>query len=154
MKGMINKFLSVSTIFLGITGLIWNVYSYLCMEISHKYDLYDIITTQNSRNILNVMWNTFSVSVIINSSLILLSFLVIPLMINKDIRRCFYIISLVISTLFVIFWEINYRKLLAILTDGGDIITNILRPGYYTYTIVIMAITVILLLLAESKASR
>lgn len=152
MKGMINKVISVLIIFLWITALIWNVYSYFCMGVSHEYDIYGIVTTQNSRDMLNVMWKTFSMSVIINSSLIFLAFFEMLLKNNKDRRRWFYIISLMTSTLSVVIWEINYRNLLMTLTDSGDITVNILKRGYYTYIIVIMIITGILLLLEERNA--
>lgn len=152
MKGMINKVISVLIIFLGITALIWNVYSYSCMGVSHRYDIYGIVTTQNSRDMLNVMWKTFSMSVIINSSLMFLAFFEMLLKNNKDRRRWFYIISLMTSTLSVVIWEINYRNLLMTLTDSGDITVNILKRGYYTYIIVIMIITGILLLLEERNA--
>ena len=152
MKGMINKVISVLIIFLWITALIWNVYSYLCMGVSHEYDIYGIVTTQNSRDMLNVMWKTFSMSVIINSSLIFLAFFEMLLKNNKDRRRWFYIISLMTSTLSVVIWEINYRNLLMTLNDSGDITVNILKRGYYTYIIVIMIITGILLLLEERNA--
>lgn len=152
MKGMINKVISVLIIFLWITALIWNVYSYFCMGVSHRYDIYGIVTTQNSRDMLNVMWKTFSMSVIINSSLMFLAFFEMLLKNNKDRRRWFYIISLMTSTLSVVIWEINYRNLLMTLTDSGDITVNILKRGYYTYIIVIMIITGILLLLEERNA--
>lgn len=152
MKGMINKVISVLIIFLGITALIWNIYSYFCMGVSHEYDIYGIVTTQNSRDMLNVMWKTFSMSVIINSSLIFLAFFEMLLKNNKDRRRWFYIISLMTSTLSFVIWEINYRNLLMTLTDSGDITVNILKRGYYTYIIVIMIITGILLLLEERNA--
>lgn len=152
MKGMINKVISVLIIFLWITALIWNVYSYFCMGVSHEYDIYGIVTTQNSRDMLNVMWKTFSMSVIINSSLIFLAFFEMLLKNNKDRRRWFYIISLMTSTLSAVIWEINYRNLLMTLTDSGDITVNILKRGYYTYIIVIMIITGILLLLEERNA--
>ena len=152
MKGMINKVISVLIIFLWITALIWNVYSYFCMGVSHEYDIYGIVTTQNSRDMLNVMWKTFSMSVIINSSLIFLAFFEMLLKNNKDRRRWFYIISLMTSTLSFVIWEINYRNLLMTLTDSGDITVNILKRGYYTYIIVIMIITGILLLLEERNA--
>lgn len=149
---MINKVISVLIIFLWITALIWNVYSYFCMGVSHEYDIYGIVTTQNSRDMLNVMWKTFSMSVIINSSLIFLAFFEMLLKNNKDRRRWFYIISLMTSTLSFVIWEINYRNLLMTLTDSGDITVNILKRGYYTYIIVIMIITGILLLLEERNA--
>ena len=149
---MINKVISVLIIFLWITALIWNVYSYFCMGVSHEYDIYGIVTTQNSRDMLNVMWKTFSMSVIINSSLIFLAFFEMLLKNNKDRRRWFYIISLMTSTLSAVIWEINYRNLLMTLTDSGDITVNILKRGYYTYIIVIMIITGILLLLEERNA--
>ena len=152
MKGMINKVISVLIIFLGITALIWNIYSYFCMGVSHEYDIYGIVTTQNSRDMLNVMWKTFSMSVIINSSLMFLAFFEMLLKNNKDRRRWFYIISLMTSTLSFVIWEINYRNLLMTLTDSGDITVNILKRGYYTYIIVIMIITGILLLLEERNA--
>ena len=152
MKGMSNKVISVLIIFLWITALIWNVYSYLCMGVSHEYDIYGIVTTQNSRDMLNVMWKTFSMSVIINSSLIFLAFFEMLLKNNKDRRRWFFIISLMSSALSVVIWEINYRNLLMTLTDSGDITVNILKRGYYTYIIVIMIITGILLLLEERNA--
>ena len=149
---MINKVISVLIIFLGITALIWNIYSYFCMGVSHEYDIYGIVTTQNSRDMLNVMWKTFSMSVIINSSLMFLAFFEMLLKNNKDRRRWFYIISLMTSTLSAVIWEINYRNLLMTLTDSGDITVNILKRGYYTYIIVIMIITGILLLLEERNA--
>ena len=152
MKGMINKVISVLIIFLWITALIWNIYSYFCMGVSHEYDIYGIVTTQNSRDMLNVMWKTFSMSVIINSSLMFLAFFEMLLKNNKDRRRWLYIISLMTSTLSVVIWEINYRNLLMTLTDSGDITVNILKRGYYTYIIVIMIITGILLLLEERNA--
>ena len=152
MKGMINKVISVLIIFLWITALIWNIYSYFCMGVSHEYDIYGIVTTQNSRDMLNVMWKTFSMSVIINSSLMFLAFFEMLLKNNKDRRRWFYIISLMTSTLSAVIWEINYRNLLMTLTDSGDITVNILKRGYYTYIIVIMIITGILLLLEERNA--
>ena len=152
MKGMINKVISVLIIFLWITALIWNIYSYFCMGVSHEYDIYGIVTTQNSRDMLNVMWKTFSMSVIINSSLMFLAFFEMLLKNNKDRRRWFYIISLMTSTLSFVIWEINYRNLLMTLTDSGDITVNILKRGYYTYIIVIMIITGILLLLEERNA--
>ena len=152
MKSMINKVISVLIIFLGITALIWNIYSYFCMGVSHEYDIYGIVTTQNSRDMLNVMWKTFSMSVIINSSLMFLAFFEMLLKNNKDRRRWFYIISLMTSTLSAVIWEINYRNLLMTLTDSGDITVNILKRGYYTYIIVIMIITGILLLLEERNA--
>ena len=152
MKSMINKVISVLIIFLGITALIWNIYSYFCMGVSHEYDIYGIVTTQNSRDMLNVMWKTFSMSVIINSSLMFLAFFEMLLKNNKDRRRWFYIISLMTSTLSFVIWEINYRNLLMTLTDSGDITVNILKRGYYTYIIVIMIITGILLLLEERNA--
>ena len=152
MKGMINKVISVLIIFLWITALIWNIYSYFCMGVSHEYDIYGIVTTQNSRDMLNVMWKTFSMSVIINSSLMFLAFFEMLLKNNKDRRRWFYIISLMTSTLSAVIWEINYRNLLMTLTDSGDITVNILKRGYYTYIIVIMIITGILLSLEERNA--
>lgn len=59
-----------------------------------------------------------------------------------------------VSAVSILFWENNYRKLLVEITEGCDIMINILRPGYYTYYIGIIIITILLLLLEKCRTRQ
>lgn len=151
MNRMINKLPFKLIPLLWIAGIVWNVYSYFCIGIIHRYDLYGIKIIPSSADNLDAMWKAFSLLVIINSSMMLLAFIELLIKNKKNIRRGFYITSIITSTLYGIFWEINYRESLMACAEGYDLLVHILKPGYYSYIIVVVIIVILLLLLEELK---
>lgn len=149
-----NKFLLILITFLSIIGIFWNIYSYLCIGIIHQYDIAGIHLDPTSIETLNAMWKSFLVFILINSFLLLLGLLQMLFLRHINIRLWFYAISLMVSAVSILFWENNYRKLLVEITEGCDIMINILRPGYYTYYIGIIIITILLLLLEKCRTRQ
>ena len=149
---MNNKIIFKFILLLWIIGIVWNAYSYVCMEITYRYNMYEIYIIPSLSDNLYIMWKSFRLLVFINSSMIFLSFIERLIKNNKNIRQVFYMISIITTILFNAFWEINYRKLLQAMDEGSNLLTHILRPGHYGYIIVILIITILLLLLEELKS--
>lgn len=146
-----NKLLLILIAILCIIGIVWNIYSYLCIGVIHRYDISGIHLASTTIETLNTMWKSFIVSILINSFLLLFGLLQNLVFRHLNRGLWFHAISLVVSTVFILFWENNYRKLLMELTEGSDIMITILRPGYYTYFIGIVIITILLLLLEKCR---
>ena len=60
-------------ILLTLAGLIWNLYSYLCIGLIHKYDTHDLANYTESISVLKTMWECVYASIISNSSILLIS---------------------------------------------------------------------------------
>ena len=153
MNRKINNLILISIYLLSIVGIVWNVYSYLCIGLIHQYDIYGFNLTPERMEILDTMWMSFIVSNIINSLLLLISILQKLILKHINIRQWFYSTSLMVSTISLLFWENRYGKLLMGLTEGCDvmIMTTILKPGYITYFVGIMIITILLSLLEKCR---
>lgn len=150
MKRKIKNFFSVLIILISVVGIIWNVYSYLCMGVIYRYDVYEVHIASTSV-LLNTMWKDFSITIIINCFLLFITLLQKLLLKRWDIGRWIYIVCLMVSALSVSLWEYNFRRLFVEFADNYEMITSILRSGYYTYIITSVIIISFLLLLDISK---
>ena len=150
MKRKIKNFFSVLIILISVVGIIWNVYSYLCMGVIYRYDVYEVHIASTSV-LLNTMWKDFSITIIINSFLLFITLLQKLLLKRWDIGRWIYIVCLMVSALSVSLWEYSFRRLFVEFADNCETITSILRSGYYTYIITSVIIISFLLLLDISK---
>lgn len=143
-----NRILSILTILLYIIGLFRCVYCYFGLGLILRYDLYGIPYTP----ILNkTISQSFSIAIVFNASLLLLSSFMRPSMKRKDIRRILYMIAIGVNMLFILFWEYNYRKLLIEFPEHHDLLSDALRGGYYSYAIGTIIIIVLLLLLNKAR---
>ena len=148
MKGKKNRILSILTILLIVIGIFWCVYSYFCFGLVIRYDLYGIPYTPILKK---TIWQSFVIATKFNASLLLLSSFMIPSVKRKDIRRILYLVAISVNTLFVLFWEYNYTKLLIELPEHRNQLSTYLRGGYYTYAIGTIIIYVLLLWLNKAR---
>ena len=148
MKSKKNRILSILTILLIVIGIFWCVYSYFCFGLVIKYDLYDIPYTPILKK---TIWQSFVIATKFNASLLLLSSFMIPSVKRKDIRRILYLVAISVNTLFVLFWEYNYMKLLIEFPEHRNQLSTYLRGGYYTYAIGTIIIYVLLLWLNKAR---
>ena len=109
MKSKKNRILRTLTILLIVIGIFWCVYSYFGLGLIIRYSLYGIPYTPILKE---TMWQSFVIATVFNASLLLLSSFMIPSVKRKDIRRILYLVAISVNTLFVLFWEYNYMKLL------------------------------------------
>lgn len=150
MKRKINDLLPVFIILISILGIVWNIYSYLCIGMIYRYDVYEVHITSTSE-LLNTMWKYFSLTIIINCSLLFITLLQKLLLKRRDISRWIYMICLMVSALSVLLWEYIVSRLFVESADKYDTISSILRPGYYTYIIVSVIILFLLFMLDKCK---
>ena len=150
MKRKINDLLPVFIILISILGIVWNIYSYLCIGMIYRYDVYEVHITSTSE-LLNTMWKYFSLTIIINCSLLFITLLQKLLLKRRDISRWIYMICLMVSALSVLLWEYIVSRLFVESADNYDTISSILRPGYYTYIIVSVIILFLLFMLDKCK---
>lgn len=148
MKSKKNRILRTLTILLIVIGIFWCVYSYFCFGLVIRYDLYGIPYTPILKK---TMWQSFVIATEFNASLLLLSSFMIPSMKRKDIRRILYLVAISVNTLFVLFWEYNYMKLLIEFPEHRNQLSTYLRGGYYTYAIGTIIIYVLLLWLNKAR---
>lgn len=148
MKSKKNRILRTLTILLIVIGIFWCVYSYFCLGLIIRYDLYGIPYTPILKE---TMWQSFVIATEFNASLLLLSSFMIPSLKRKDIRRILYLVAISVNTLFVLFWEYNYTKLLIELPEHRNQLSTYLRGGYYIYAIGTIIIFVLLLLLNKAR---
>ena len=148
MKSKKNRILRTLTILLIVIGIFWCVYSYFCLGLIIRYDLYGIPYTPILKE---TMWQSFVIATVFNASLLLLSSFMIPSVKRKDIRRILYLVAISVNTLFVLFWEFNYMKLLIELPEHHNQLSTYLRGGYYTYAIGTIIIYVLLLWLNKAR---
>lgn len=148
MKSTKNRILSILTILLIVIGIFWCVYSYFCFGLVIKYDLYGIPYTPILKK---TIWQSFVIATKFNASLLLLSSFMIPSVKRKDIRRILYLVAISVNTLFVLFWEYNYMKLLIEFPEHRNQLSTYLRGGYYTYAIGTIIIYVLLLWLNKAR---
>ena len=113
-----------------------------------RYDLYGIPYTPILKK---TMWQSFVIATEFNALLLLLSSFMIPSVKRKDIRRILYLVAISVNTLFVLFWEYNYTKLLIELPEHRNQLSTYLRGGYYTYAIGTIIIYVLLLWLNKAR---
>ena len=90
-------------------------------------------------------------TIIINCFLLFITLLQKLLLKRWDIGRWIYIVCLMVSALSVSLWEYSFRRLFVEFADNCEMITSILRSGYYTYIITSVIIISFLLLLDISK---
>lgn len=146
---MKNRILLILMIVLSFVGIIWQLFSYMGIGLIYKYDLYEI-----PYNIImdKIILNSLKISYILNSSFLLLSLFFRSHIKRKDIRRILYLVAISVNTLFVLFWEYNYMKLLIELPEHRNLLSTYLRGGgYYTYAIGTIIIFVLLLLLNKAR---
>ena len=84
MKRKIKNFFSVLIILISVVGIIWNVYSYLCMGVIFRYDVYEVHIASTSV-LLNTMWKDFSITIIINCFLLFITLLQ-KLLLNTNLK--------------------------------------------------------------------
>ena len=148
MKSKKNRILSILTILLIVIGIFWCVYSYFCFGLVIRYDLYGIPYTPILKK---TIWQSFVIATKFNASLLLLSSFMIPSVKRKDIRRILYLVAISVNTLFVLFWEYNYMKLLIELPEHRNQLSTYLRGSYYTCAIGTIIIYVLLLWLNKAR---
>ena len=148
MKSKKNRILRTLTILLIVIGIFWCVYSYFGLGLIIRYSLYGIPYTPILKE---TMWQSFVIATVFNASLLLLSSFMIPSVKRKDIRRILYLVAISVNTLFVLFWEYNYMKLLIELPEHRNQLSTYLRGGYYTYAIGTIIIYVLLLWLNKAR---
>lgn len=148
MKSKKNRILQTLTILLIVIGIFWCVYSYFCLGLIIRYDLYGIPYTPILKE---TMWQSFVIATVFNASLLLLSSFMIPSVKRKDIRRILYLVAISVNTLFVLFWEFNYTKLSIEFPEHRNLLSTYLRGGYYTYAIGTIIIYVLLLWLNKAR---
>ncbi len=151
MKRKIKDLLPVFIILISILGIVWNIYSYLCIGVIYRYDVYEVHITTSTSELLNTMWKYFSLTIIINCSLLFITLLQKLLLKRRDISRWIYMIYLMVSALSVLLWEYIVSRLFVESADKYDTISSILRPGYYTYIIVSVIILFLLFMLDKCK---
>lgn len=146
---MKNRILLILMIVLSFVGIIWQLFSYMGIGLIYKYDLCEI-----PYNIImdKIIWNSLKISYILNSSFLLLSLFFRSHIKRKDIRRILYLVAISVNTLFVLFWEYNYMKLLIELPEHRNQLSTYLRGGgYYIYAIWTIIIYVLLLWLNKAR---
>lgn len=148
MKSKKNRILRTLTILLIVIGIFWCVYSYFCFGLIIRYSLYGIPYTPILKE---TMWQSFVIATVFNASLLLLSSFMIPSVKRKDIRRILYLVAISVNTLFVLFWEYNYMKLLIELPEHRNQLSTYLRGSYYTCAIGTIIIYVLLLWLNKAR---
>lgn len=141
-------------ILLTLAGLIWNLYSYLCIGLIHKFDTQDLSNYTESISVLNIMWECVYASIICNGSILIISGLLYIFNKAEDVRQWNYRAILVMYAITTIIWEYNCRLLLNLSPGDSNIINGIIRSGYYTYVIVSIIIIFLLLSLGRKKNSR
>lgn len=149
MKSKKNRILRTLTILLIVIGIFWCVYFYFGFGLIIRYSLYGIPYTPILKE---TMWQSFVIATVFNASLLLLSSFMIPSVKRKDIRRILYLVAISVNTLFVLFWEYNYMKLLIELPEHRNQLSTYLRGGgYYIYAIGTIIIYVLLLWLNKAR---
>lgn len=146
---MKNRILLILMIVLSFVGIIWQLFSFMGIGLIYKYDLckipYNIIMDK-------IIWNSLKISYILNSSFLLISLFFRSHIKRKDIRRILYLVAISVNTLFVLFWEYNYMKLLIELPEHRNQLSTYLRGGgYYIYAIGTIIIYVLLLWLNKAR---
>ena len=145
-----NRILLILMIVLSFVGIIWQLFSYMGVGLCYKFDLEGIPFNPLLDRI--ILWSLVAYF-IINGSFLLLS-LILPLILKRKSIRCWiYLASLIVSGIFLIFWEYNYTKLLIELPEHRNQLSTYLRGGGY-YTCAIGTIIIYVLLLLLNKARR
>ena len=145
---MKNRILLILMIVLSFVGIIWQLFSYMGVGLCYKFDLEGIPFNPLLDRI--ILWSLVAYF-IINGSFLLLS-LILPLILKRKSIRCWiYLASLIVSGIFLIFWEYNYTKLLIELPEHRNQLSTYLRGGYYTYAIGTIIIYVLLLWLNKAR---
>ena len=136
-------------IVLSFVGIIWQLFTVMGVVVCYKFDLEGIPFNPLLDRI--ILWSLFAYF-IINESFLLLS-LILPLILKRKSIRCWiYLASLIVSGIFLIFWEYSYMKLLIELPEHRNQLSNYLRGGgYYTYAIGTIIIYVLLLWLNKAR---
>ena len=142
---MKNRILLILMIVLSFVGIIWQLFSFMGIGLIYKYDLDGIPFNPLLDRI--ILWSLVAYF-IINGSFLLLS-LILPLILKRKSIRCWiYLASLIVSGIFLIFWEYNYTKLLIELPEHRNQLSTYL---YYTCAIGTIIIYVLLLLLNKAR---
>ena len=140
------KNLSPLIVILLIIGIIWNIYSYFCIGVIHRYDLYEILPAES----VNILWISFICCIVVNMTLsgvsILQTLTKRDKMIQWNFRICIAIYFFLILSL-----EYNCKELSQDFPNSKDIVSSILKHGYYSYIFISVILLIILSVINKIK---
>ena len=140
------KNLSPLIVILLIIGIIWNIYSYFCIGVIHRYDLYEILPAES----VNILWISFICCIAVNMTLsgvsILQTLTKRDKMIQWNFRICIAVYFFLILSL-----EYNCKELSQDFPNSKDIVSSILKHGYYSYIFISVILLIILSVINKIK---
>lgn len=122
----------------------WTVYSYLCIGVTHQYDMHFVKNSTAKIELLNNLWLSLIYYLAISCSGIVLCTLLFTIKKSSlKLRIVLYLVCITSGAIMLYHSNQICNSLLDISTDNSYEINNLLRPSYNLCIIVNILMTVI-----------